>query len=91
MFVSQILRNVSESFVVHIWLLTQPTPPIMPRTSTTQPSGACTKGLFLVSKKTLAKHRYIFRGTENSTQENSTQKPQHIVKTRKLSTRKLDT
>ena len=36
MFVSQILRNVSESFVVHIWLLTQPPPPhIMPRTSTT--------------------------------------------------------
>ena len=27
MFVSQILRNVSESFVVHIWLLTQPPPP----------------------------------------------------------------
>ena len=36
MFVSQILRNTSESFVVHIWLLTQPPPPlIMPRTSTT--------------------------------------------------------
>ena len=36
MFVSQILRNVSESFVVHIWLLTQPPPPhIMPRTFTT--------------------------------------------------------
>ena len=35
MFVSQILRNVSESFVVHIWLLTQPPPHIMPRTSTT--------------------------------------------------------
>ena len=24
MFVSQLLRNVSDSFVVHIWLLTQP-------------------------------------------------------------------
>ena len=35
MFVSQILRNVSESFVVHIWLLTQPPPLIMPRTFTT--------------------------------------------------------
>ena len=42
MFVSQFLRNVSESFVVHIWLLTHPPPPPphthtqnMPRTSST--------------------------------------------------------
>ena len=37
------------------------------------------------------KTSYKERGTENSTQENSTQKTQHIVKNRKLNTGKLNT